>query len=654
MQIKGKKAFSNFDINESVVSFDIFDTLVRRLVYEPHQVFSILAHSAKDKGYNLPENFVELRIEAERVANRKCVSASIYEIYDKLAAVDEETKKLLLDLEVQMEIELCVPNPEALEIFQRCVDEHKKVILISDMYLTAELIKKILDNCKIKDNEKIFVSCDYRATKSRGSLFKIVFDELGIEAKELAHIGDNKKSDYMVPKSIGIHALHYDPANIISKEKAASTTVKNLNAFCTNQLLADYSKSGMAFQIGYSSFGPLLYGFTQWLMQRFEEDKIEKVYFLSRDGLIMQRAYKAMGGKIENEYLYASRRALIVPTLMDYIDEDEVFSRFFTSSRDTVGSLVEKLGLTVESCRVALERHDLSSGDAVDLSKEDKKSFLGFYKEIKDRVFENSQSQANLLKRYLDEVNFSGRIAIVDIGWHGNMQRALAEIAKKYNLNVEMKGYYLGVIPNSTAVNEGKIDATGYLFEKGREEMFRYEKHFCSFIEYIFSAAHGSVIGYKSSDGSDIAPVFGKYEYSEEMMTSDAPLPVIHNENEALKSIQDAALDFIRDIKAHPSFLNQDFKPEDWFDSLKLIGTNPSKAEMNFIGDLRYYVSDRDVCYIARPQKLSYYMLHPKRLKRELLLECGWRIGFLNRLFKVPFPYAKAYFWARNVNGKQY
>ena len=43
-------------------------------------------------------------------------------------------------------------------------------------------------------------------------------------------------------------------------------------------------------------------------------------------------------------------------------------------------------------------------------------------------MHKNSKDEFNIYVNYLKSINFHGKVAIVDIGWHGNMQKALNKI----------------------------------------------------------------------------------------------------------------------------------------------------------------------------------------------------------------------------------
>ena len=134
---------------EKIVSFDIFDTLVRRLVYEPRQIFPLMVKSALHRGIVLPKDFIKLRFEAERWANKELGYANIYEIYDRIENLNGDTRDAALKLELETEIELCVPNSEIVALYKRCIHNKKRVIIISDMYLPENLLIKILNNMEL-------------------------------------------------------------------------------------------------------------------------------------------------------------------------------------------------------------------------------------------------------------------------------------------------------------------------------------------------------------------------------------------------------------------------------------------------------------------------------------------------------------------------
>lgn len=140
------------------VSFDIFDTLIKRSVAKPLDLFLLMEEYLSRSRSEIPANFAKKRQEAERLAGQEIGRpVSINEIYDKLRGEFGEYTNELMALEIEMEIRGCQPNPKTIEWFRKCVSAGKTIILISDMYLSAEILRRMLDKCGITGYTKIYV-----------------------------------------------------------------------------------------------------------------------------------------------------------------------------------------------------------------------------------------------------------------------------------------------------------------------------------------------------------------------------------------------------------------------------------------------------------------------------------------------------------------
>ncbi len=78
------------------------------------------------------------------------------------------------------------------------------------------------------------------------------------------------------------------------------------------------------YQYGFNSLGILLFSFSTWLKNNLANKKINKVFFLSRDGFLMKNVFDTIykNDNIETHYLYVSRRSLNVPNLWKHPDFD--------------------------------------------------------------------------------------------------------------------------------------------------------------------------------------------------------------------------------------------------------------------------------------------------------------------------------------------
>src|SRR5690606_28650164 len=127
-----------------VISFDIFDTLILRPFAKPHDLFMIVGEKL-----NLTD-FTRLRREAEKKARERALldkgkhEVNIYDIYEILEFNLGLDKEQGVRVELETELEFCSPNPYMLEVFKILKEHGKRLVAVSDMYLTGSMIEKLL------------------------------------------------------------------------------------------------------------------------------------------------------------------------------------------------------------------------------------------------------------------------------------------------------------------------------------------------------------------------------------------------------------------------------------------------------------------------------------------------------------------------------
>ena len=185
----------DFLIKFDVISFDIFDTLILRSVGQPSNIFKIVGNKL-----NIAD-FTNIRINAEKMARQKrekkgqSNEVNLDEIYEFIDFGSKE-KDIIKKYELDTEIESSRANAFIQNIYYEMLKHNKKVILISDMYLSRKEIEKILKKCNYQNADEIFISSEYRESKSNGKLFNIAERKIGKD-KKIIHIGDNFYSDVL-------------------------------------------------------------------------------------------------------------------------------------------------------------------------------------------------------------------------------------------------------------------------------------------------------------------------------------------------------------------------------------------------------------------------------------------------------------------------
>lgn len=373
------------------------------------------------------------------------------------------------------------------------------------------------------------------------------------------------------------------------------------------------------YMLGYQKFGPLLYGFVNWLKKEIKQEQITKIFFLSRDGFIMKKAFDLIKEEnIESEYFYASRRSIIVPSLWKVKDINEIFDVITFGNDFTLKSFIKKIGLEDYDLKKYLFKYNLNVKDHYLLSefKNDPK-IIDFLNDILGIIIKNSREEYKNFKLYCNEKKLNGKVAIVDIGWFGTMQNALNHIVD----DCEIHGYYIGVCPNSKVVND---KFHGYVFDKTHNQN-KYNKYlnFISVLEFMTLAHHGSVKKFGNN-----AVNFYNYEYNnslEELISS---------------KIQNGALDFCN-IKYQESLNRNQSKNYNFEDGIKIFEKMccyPTLKEAKMLGNIKF--KDEEFYPLAKPKSLFYYILNPQILKSDLK-KTLWKIGFFKRLFKIKLPYLK-------------
>ena len=296
------------------ISFDIFDTLLMRPYVRPTDLFMHMELNEKVPG------FAREREDAERRARRKiCAEITLDEIYDEVAPAFRELK----GLELKYESNMLTPDPIMKCVFEHAVSTKKRILLISDMYLPSSFIKDVLDSKGYSGYSDLYVSCEHRKNKHSGELYHHVLSELGIEKKDLLHIGDNEHSDHKVPENLGIASIHYPRAitQYFSENRKAyrfyrrkrnfeRSVLVSTDAFKRIADVAEERENGYWYRFGYRFGGPITSSFVEFIASNIEKDAL--LLFIARDGYNLKKVCDIMHPEIRTEYIYALRLFNIV------------------------------------------------------------------------------------------------------------------------------------------------------------------------------------------------------------------------------------------------------------------------------------------------------------------------------------------------------
>lgn len=600
------------------VSFDIFDTLLKRDVAAPTDVFKIVGNIHSDK------QFAKARIVAERNLRQKSGKEEITlnEIYEAMGEKYSSYK----ETELEVEEKVLVPSLFMKPVYEYCRENHKKIIIISDMYLPPEFLRKVLAKNGIAFNY-CFISCEYGVQKVSGNLFRKALERMGIKPSEMIHIGDSPRGDHLGAKKAGIKNILIP--KVLNRTPWIDLSDKNqknsFNAFVNNHMDLDQNKY---YQFGYAYFGPVLYGFVNWL---HDSVKNQKIFFFARDGYLVKHVYDALFPDADDDYIYLSRRALSAPLLWMHSSWGE-FENYITITRYfTVGTLLERLGLDPELYKEKLTEYNLTTETLLqEKTFRKNESLKKFYESIEEDIVYNSKKEYEAFVAYFKKKKFAGDIAVVDIGWNGSMQRYLCELMELADVSVRMTGYYFGMRKNLPYTK-----MKGYFYDKDDMSLEPVISFMQGLFESFFLSHEGSTKTYRINEDNQAEPVLYDPEYTDK-----------EEELKAFTQVQDGAAAFCKDYAKTFLKWKEHYTSSEYGYNLFKFGNEPTLRDVELFGDFRFY--DTNVVYMAKPGSFLSYAGKPRILLRDFSYSV-WKAGFLKRLFKAQIPYEKLYAKAKSL-----
>lgn len=512
-----------------IVSFDLFDTLIQREdLFSPKDLFYRVQDEAERRLGLRIDNFTQIRIRAEEIARvrawgRQVEEVTFDEIYTELgriANLENDTLQCLKEIELECERSALIILERGKGLFEAALAAGKTVIIISDTYFSKDFITEIINQKGYGDVRKIYASSTYGRTKAEGSLYRIVLQELQCKPNRLLHVGDNQYSDVSMALSQGcraffllttkqqlkwLHGLGDQPSgNLIM-----SAMLCNLNGRSEPKAKSQDPQFVMA-QTSLHNLSLLYFGYAAWLVEQFQREGYQRVYFAARDGLIMKRFFDltaaAAGFKIDSRYLYISR-AVLYPSLI--FTDPKMARQLLGQNWDhlTIEYALGRISLTFEECVDLLSKHKLANRKLM-LDNSALARFSNFLDNVWSRLERRYEEHYQLTIDYLRQEMMltEEKAALVDIGWHGTLQYSLLKLFKYLGIIKELKGYYLGTFAKPVDV-ETDFKAIGFLMQNDEPRWIsNLVRSGPSVLELFHSAGHGSVLGYRRH-GRSVIPV---------------------------------------------------------------------------------------------------------------------------------------------------
>lgn len=490
--------------NSEIVSFDIFDTLLLRNVANPTDIFKIVDIEYADR-FNQKLDFYNKRIKAEEYARKisKCEDITFDEIYYILEKeLGKECSEKLKKMEIEIEEKFLIANTYIKEVYNYAKEKNKKVIIISDMYLSKEIIEKFLLINNYTRYDALYVSCEINKTKANGTIYPYIREQMNIKNHEKwIHIGDNYISDVHNANNNGISGTYYK--RLLDREKKVKINNLSDSIVYSIQINNKYSLEDNEYwkEFGIMYVAPiyigLIFNMMKWLKGK------DNIYFLSRDGYVPYKLYNKLtqyyNDLPKGKYIYASRRAYIYPTLTNDKDKAIDFLTIYNESFNqklTIKEIFKNLDMDINCYSSVLNKYDFMNIEEK-ITDQNISKVRSILLEVWDDIKEQLSHEGKLLEKYLIQegiMNYNN-INIFDIGWAGSTHKAMTEF-----INKEIDGYYFG----TTEFIDSKIrtNSFGYAFNIGKPSKTRkFIIDNVMMYELIFTAPEGSLKKFRYKDG---------------------------------------------------------------------------------------------------------------------------------------------------------
>ena len=488
-----------------VISFDVFDTLIKRLTNTPEDIFEIIGNH-----FDILD-FKNIRVKCQIAASLKAEETGLPhcnydDIYEELERVypDLTDWAKVKEFELQLEYDSIVCNPEVYSLYEHAVNLDKRIIAVSDMYLDQKIVETYLNKCEYKKIDALYVSVNESATKYRLNLFQVVEEKESIQGKNILHIGDNFLADFEKANEAGWHGVHYIEKKIDDNIKYPLATCVDfgiMNSLCKES-------TDFWYNLGINVAGPLYMGVLRWMRNILAKNpKVKDLYFLSRDGYNAFQTFQPYLD-VKCHYIYASRRALLLAGITE-LDEEAISLLPPYTFGQTVKEILDYL-----DCYNLLKDYITKVGFESEHSLVEENEDILSFKKMFDLAGNNflekcAQERHDALEYYkttnLIEAVSEGCGILFDCGWNGTSQLSLERFLAALKLSLNTQFMYIGILNTGKSKHQlltRRYDS--FLFDHARNYRIQDElRDSIAVLELFFGAPHEAVRNFEQGE-----PVF--------------------------------------------------------------------------------------------------------------------------------------------------
>lgn len=459
-----------------VLSLDVFDTVVWRAVPAPVDVFVLLGERLARAGRLAPGvgalGVARLRRAAEqrarerrghRGADAEVTLAEIWAEFPAHVLCPIDPAELVAG-ELALERELLRPDLEVLALLRLARAWGRQVVALSDTYLSEVQLREVaLSRAPLTPElfDRVLVSSAHGQGKGSG-MFTRLLGELGVEAREVVHVGDHAEADVAAAGAAGLHAVHFEhrPVGLdhaLRYEDAFGAPLDpqhgdhGLTALRAKMIARSPAAEPdpalrPLWRWGAGHAGPVFWGFAGWVRERAAALGVDRVHCFMREGELLARLIEDLGADggppMTAGRLWISRQVLARASLREGSREE--LGRLVRRRRaPTVRELCTTLGIEPGTAPRLDAHADARLNDAelrdwvLDVISADAALRAG----VVDR---SAQLRERVLRHVLGVLDPGTRTLVtVDVGWGATSQGELQRLLDDAGTEIQVHGLYL-------------------------------------------------------------------------------------------------------------------------------------------------------------------------------------------------------------------
>lgn len=523
-----------------IISFDVFDTLLHRTCPPEAVLDAVNQYVLKEiSEFSLTcdINYIsnQRTIAYLELANQNALNGydqethvdDFFPLWMKLVGVPEKEinnfSLKILEYEFYLEKQVIVSDPTMLEFLKYLKKFDIKIIFSSDMYLSQKFIEYLLkENNLLEYFDFGYVSSEIKLLKRSGKLFDFIVEKEKILYRELLHIGDNVNSDYIQPSKKGIKSYWLCESEQMKRRNMLSFDYKNIdNKYAQSLLLNELggffaSTCTIPYMLGRTVFGPIYTYFIVKAITRAKELKIDKVYFLAREGYILKSIYDQLS-KVYTDippsvYMAASRLVCLLYSIDKGIEPRHLNDIYSNISLFTVENILAPFDIPYNLLVEATERQGIKYDEILPANFVEWHPFIRLCEDEKlnEFIVSKAKQHAILFNEYLDKIGLEKgeRVMLIDVGWGGQIQDNLYKGLVLNNREPGlMVGYYLALNEKAHQRKQSNNWMEWAISDKGFLEWNSTISFDTVFIyEAAVRASHGTVIGFERDHNHKVIP----------------------------------------------------------------------------------------------------------------------------------------------------